>query len=165
MWKKSHGNEVVQIGQVMYGAEELRESRGLSSQGGVHMRRAMALLVSAIIGGATFFTISSSAHAAPLTDVGVAVTSLPATISVNQDVIYRVKASNNGATPAVAVTVTDTVTGAAFDAAHPTPGYSISGSTATCSLTTLAPGQSVVYDLFAKGPSTAGSITDNAHIS
>src|SRR5205807_9892185 len=106
-----------------------RESRGLSQQGGVQMRRALVLLVSAICGGATFMSVSlSSADAARLADVGVTVASLPPTISINQDVIYRVTASNNGATPAVAITVTDTVSGAAFDAAHPTPGCSVSGS-------------------------------------
>src|SRR5437899_14128 len=102
------------------------------------MRRALGLLVSATCAVAIFVSFSlSSANAAPLADVGVTVASLPATISINQDVIYRVVASNNGATPAVGVTVTDTVTGAAFDAAHPTPGCSASGTSATCSVTTL----------------------------
>jgi uncharacterized repeat protein (TIGR01451 family) len=104
--------------------------------------------------------VAISSTVTPDADLAVTATSDQSTLEQFSNLTYHVTVKNNGPSPAVGVTVTDTLpTNAAFVSA--TGGVTPSGSTLTFQVGTLAAGASATFDIVVQ-PFQVGTNTNTA---
>lgn len=103
----------------------------------------------------------------PAADLSLAVTDAPDPVVAGSVLVYTATVSNNGPSPASAVTLTDTLpSGATFVAASPgcTAGTGAAAGTVTCALGPVAAG-STASAMISVRPSSPGFVTNAAAVS
>jgi uncharacterized repeat protein (TIGR01451 family)/LPXTG-motif cell wall-anchored protein len=102
----------------------------------------------------------------PQVDLAITKTADPASVNINDTLLYTLRATNNGPDTATNVIVTDTLPdGLIVDGISSDKGSCTqAGKVITCSLGTMAKGDAVVIHVSTTAPGTVGIITNRAHV-
>jgi uncharacterized repeat protein (TIGR01451 family)/LPXTG-motif cell wall-anchored protein len=102
----------------------------------------------------------------PQVDLAITKTADPASVNINDPLLYTLRATNNGPDTATNVIVTDTLPdGLIVDGISSDKGSCTqAGKVITCSLGTMAKGDAVVIHVSTTAPGTVGIITNRAHV-